>query len=202
MTHARVQNPARSWQEDGMSDEERPKVRRDANPRERLPRPIDADGLQALALHYAARYATTTLKLRRYLERKLRERPWRGEAPADLETLVMKLAGLGYVNDAAWGEARARDMTARGLGRRRIVQTLAAAGVAGEGVDVEPETALAAAVHFARKRRLGPFAKPTRLDAAVVQRRAMAAMLRAGHDFEVARRVLAARSEAEALALE
>ncbi len=185
-----------------MSDEERPKVRRDANPRERLPRPIDADGLQALALHYAARYATTTLKLRRYLERKLRERPWRGEAPADLETLVMKLAGLGYVNDAAWGEARARDMTARGLGRRRIVQTLAAAGVAGEGVDVEPETALAAAVHFARKRRLGPFAKPTRLDAAVVQRRAMAAMLRAGHDFEVARRVLAARSEAEALALE
>jgi regulatory protein len=185
-----------------MDDERRPKARRDGRPRERVPRPIDAEGLQALALHYAARYATTTLKLRRYLERKLRERPWGGEAPADLEMLVTRLAELGYVDDAAWGEARARDMRARGLGRRRIVQTLAAAGVQGEGVDAEPETALAAAVRFARRRRLGPFAKPAALDAAVVQRRAMAAMLRAGHDFEVVRRVLATRSEAEALALD
>lgn len=185
-----------------MSDARQPKARRQAGPRERAPRPIDADGLQALALHYAARYATTRLKLLRYLERKLRERPWADETPADVEALVSKLAGLGYVNDAAWGEARARDMSARGLGRRRIVQTLAAAGVAGHDVDDAPETALAAAVRFARKRRLGPFAKATTLDAAVVERRAMAAMLRAGHGFEVARRVLAARSEAEALALE
>jgi regulatory protein len=185
-----------------MDDEQRPKARRDVRPRERVPRPVDAEGLQALALHYAARYATTTLKLRRYLERKLKERPWDGAQPPDIDALVAKLAGLGYVDDALWAAARTRDMTARGLGRRRIVQTLAAAGV-GEALDEEGATnPFHAAVHFARRRRLGPFARETRLDAAVAERRALAAMLRAGHGFDVARRVLAAKSEDEAMMLE
>ncbi|WP_439534034.1 regulatory protein RecX [Polymorphobacter sp.] len=185
-----------------MSDEMRPRSRA-----ERVPRPLDAPGLEALALHYAARYATTRQKLRRYLDRKLRERPWHGDAPADPEALVERLAGLGYVDDAAWAASRTRDMASRGLGRRRIVQTLAAAGVVtdpgaeDEAEDDVPPSPFAAAILFARRRHLGPFARESRLDPAVVQRRALAAMLRAGHDFDVARRVLAARSEAEADAL-
>jgi regulatory protein len=184
-----------------MDDEQPRRARRNDGPRVRAVRPLDAPLLQALALHYAARYATTTLKLRRYLERKLKERPWDGAEPPDIEALATKLAGLGYVDDALWAAARTRDMAARGLGRRRIVQTLAAAGV-DEAPDVEDAAnPFQAAVQFARRRRLGPFARETRLDAAVAERRALAAMLRAGHDFDVARRVLAAKSEAEAIAL-
>jgi regulatory protein len=183
-------------------DDKRPqRARRSDSQAARVPRPLDEPGLQALALHYAARYATTTLKLRRYLERKLKERSWAGELPPDVEGLVRKLSGLGYVDDEVWAAARTRDMAARGLGRRRIAQTLAAAGIVGAQEEVL-ENPFEAAVRFARRRRLGPFARETRLDAAVVERRALAAMLRAGHDFEVARRVLAARSEAEAMALD
>jgi len=193
-----------------MDDESRPRRRQLDARREQTPRPLDAAGLQALALHYAARYATTSLKLRRYLARKLKERPWEGAEAADPEALVQKLVDLGYVDDQAWAAARSREMAARGLGQRRIVQALAAAGVrvAERAEDAEgaedaeaPETGYAAAVRFARRRRLGPFAREGAAVDAAVQRRAMAAMLRAGHDFDVARRVLAARTQAEAEAL-
>jgi regulatory protein len=204
----RVQIPARSWQESGMSDDERPKraKRRDRGP-PLPPKPLDAVKLQALALHYAARYATTAAKLRTYLQRKLRDRPWEGTSPPDAATLVARLVDLGYVDDAAWAAAKRRTMNNRGLGPRRVTQALHAAGIS--AVDAEPEatdddtpdSTIASALHFARRRRLGAFAREGAASDPANARRALAAMLRAGHDHGVARRVLAARTVAEAEAL-
>ncbi len=162
-------------------------------------KPIDAAGLQALALHYAARFATTSTKLRQYLQRKLRERPWVGEGTPDLDGLVARLVALGYVDDAGWAAMKRRAMTARGLGPRRVAQALNAAGVSDE--PEEAENPIVAAVRFAQRRRLGPFRREgTAMDEAG-ERRAVAAMLRAGHSFDVTRRVLAARDAAAADAL-
>jgi regulatory protein len=164
-------------------------------------KPIDAAGLQALALHYAARFATTSTKLRQYLQRKLRERPWVGESPPDLDALVARLTDLGYVNDAGWAVMKRREMTARGLGPRRVAQALNAAGVADAPDEEEAENPIVAAVRFAQRRRLGPFRwEGAALDEAG-ERRAVAAMLRAGHSFDVTRRVLAARNAEVAAAL-
>jgi regulatory protein len=71
-----------------------------------LPAPLDASALEALALTYVARFATSTGKLSEYLERKLRERGWAEEAPADVAAVVSTLAERGYVNDAGYAQAQ------------------------------------------------------------------------------------------------
>jgi regulatory protein len=196
--HRGVQIPARKWQESGMiadKPEKPPRTRR-ASP------PLDEPALRDLALHYAARFATTRLKLLRYLARKLKERGWAGEQPADLETLAARLVALGYVNDAAFAAMKSRAMTARGLGHRRVSEQLSAAGVgaADRGAPPDEQAALVTALAFARRKRLGPFARAVSDDPAIRQK-ALAAMLRAGHPMAAARRILAARTVAEAEAL-
>ena len=75
-------------------------------PSARPPTPLDPARLERLALRYVERFATTRAKLRRYLERKLRERGWGADAAPDTAALVERMAALGYVDDAAFAEAR------------------------------------------------------------------------------------------------
>lgn len=173
----------------------RQKPRRDYAPRE--PRPIDAAQLQEMALGYAARYATTAAKLRRYLQRKLGERIWTPADPPDIDGLVSRLTGLGYVNDRAYAASKQRDLTARGFGAGRVRGALAAAGVARDDVAavLAPEDGTVAdpyapAIAFARRRRFGPFARDGAAFDPAQRNRELAAMARAGHDFAIARRVL------------
>jgi len=173
--------------------------------------PLDAASLRDLALHYAARFATTGARLEAYLARKIRERGLAededGRSPEiDLPALVTRLVELGYVDDDAYARGRARDLGARGYGARRVEQTLRAAGV-GEALRAAyaPGEAASrrAAVLMAQKRRLGPFGAAGALAAAgdpLAQRKAhekaVAAMLRAGHQYDHARFILtAARAE-------
>lgn len=153
---------------------------------------LDAEGLERLGLHYAGRYGTSRAKLADYLGRKIRERGWGGAGPAPVAALVERFAALGYVDDAAFAAARTASLMRRGYGERRVAQALGAAGI-GED-DSAParrsaqEGADAAALHFARRRRLGPFASaPMDWEA---RRKAAAAMLRAGHRIDVVRRIL------------
>ncbi|MEZ5708365.1 MAG: RecX family transcriptional regulator [Blastomonas sp.] len=149
--------------------------------------------MRELALHYAGRYATTRHKLVRYLERKLRERGWEDDIEPDLEALAERFAELGYVDDAGFAEARTRSMLGRGYGQRRVDEALRAAGV-GEAdrssSDPDSDAMFRAALVFARKRQIGPFAR----DAADPdrRRRQIQACLRAGHDFAVARALVEA----------
>ena len=57
-----------------------------------------------------------------------------------------------------------------------------------------------AALVLARKRRFGPYARPAEGDAEAQRKlheKRLAAMVRAGHDFEIARRVIEARDVEE-----
>jgi len=185
-----------------MTDEAAAKPPRDRPRERRVAPPLDEAALRDLALHYAARFATTRAKLLRYLARKLKERGWAGDRPADVEALAARLAALGYVNDAAFAAMKARTMAARGLGHRRVSEQLHADGVAADdrGEAPDEQTALATALAFARRKRLGPYAREISDDRADRQK-ALAALLRAGHAMGVARAILAARSAAEADAL-
>lgn len=167
----------------------------------RRAKPLDRSRLEELALAYVARFATSTGKLRAYLERKLRERGFvDGEEP-DVEGLVSKFAARGYVDDEAYGRARAADLAARGYGARRVEQTLRAAGIEEQlRSDTAPEEAEArqAIVALAKRRRFGPFAaakddEPVE-EAHKRREKQLAAMIRAGHSFEHARRVSEAPS--------
>ncbi|SOB88275.1 regulatory protein [Sphingomonas guangdongensis] len=163
-------------------------------PQSRRPAPpLDAAALERLALRYVERYATTRGKLYAYLTRKLRERGWDAAEPPALDELVGRFAERGYVDDRGFAESRAAAMTRRGYGARRVAGALRAAGIAGADLgpaeSIVADGAVTSAVAFARRKRLGPFAR-TPLDPASRQK-ALAAFLRAGHDMALARRLLA-----------
>jgi regulatory protein len=165
-----------------------------AHARARRPaRPLDDARLHELALRYVGKYATTRAKLRAYLVRKVRERGWAGGREPDLEALANRFAELGYIDDAAYALAQSRSLMARGYGKGRLSDKLRIAGVeesdgeaAGRHADAE---AVAAALRFAERRRIGPFA------VAAVERpereKWIGAMVRAGHGFGLARAIAA-----------
>ena len=175
----------------------RPKPPGDRQPRQPRP-PLNAARLDELALHYVSRFATSRAKLTSYIGRKIRERGWDGEG-ADVAALVERLARLGYVDDRAYALAKSRSLTSRGYGEGRVRQALYVAGIGEEeGVEARDHASaqsVDAALHYARRRRIGPYA----LDVAdpKQRQRAMAAMIRAGHGFALARAIVALEPGAE-----
>jgi len=153
---------------------------------------LDEERLRELALAYVGRFATTRARLIRYLERKLRERGWDGENSADLDALAERFAELGYIDDAGYARMKGAAMERRGLGVRRIMQALHADGVA----ETDRSEAERQAKHgkwdaadiLARKKRIGPYAREDDgRDDPKQREKQIAAFLRAGHDFAVAR---------------
>lgn len=159
----------------------------------RLPKPIDPARLEDMALAYVARFATSRAKLEAYLRRKLRERGWGGEGEPPVDALVSRFVAAGYVDDAAFARSKSGGLLRRGYGMRRVTQVLDAAGIDEEArSEAQPDEAAQrrAALTMARKRGFGPFG---RAEADRAQReKQLAAMLRAGHAMDHARRLLAA----------
>ena len=162
----------------------------------KAPKPLDKTRLEDLALGYVARFSTTAAKLRTYLRRKLRERGWDGEEEPDLDTLIARFVDRKYVDDAVYARGKSDALLRRGYGARRIDQALNHAGVA-EGLRnahapddyAQREAALA----LARRRRFGPYARDE-VDRAIREKQ-LAAMVRAGHGFAIAREVLELKNE-------
>jgi regulatory protein len=173
-----------------------PRTLIDANARDRRDRPItplDAALMERLALTYVGRYATTRAKLRTYLDRKLKERGWSGEgAPsAFVDALVERCSALRYVDDRAFAASRTASLSRRGYGARRVGEALRAAGIdeadAAPARETADATAWETAIAFARRRRIGAFAaEEADRDG---RRKSLAAMLRAGHPYHIARRL-------------
>jgi regulatory protein len=159
-----------------------------------VPRPLGPESLSELAIHYVARFATSRAKLRQYLHRKLKERGWESVDEPDVEGLVQRLAGQGFVDDRAFAEAKAGSLLRRGYGGRRIGAALTQAGIGEadrEGAEQAVEVqAFAAALRFAERRRIGPWARGT--TEREERAKALAAMLRAGHGFDLSRRIVEA----------
>jgi regulatory protein len=162
--------------------------------------PLDESRLNELALRYVGRFATTRAKLRSYLARKVRERGWDGTREPDLGAIAEKFAMQGYVDDASYALSKSQSLTSRGYGKRRVAEALKAAGIEDEhGVAAQEhaeEEAVSAALKFARRRRVGPFADSTPLEPRDKEK-ALAAMVRAGHGFDLARAILALPPGAE-----
>jgi regulatory protein len=146
--------------------------------------PLDRTALERLGLRYVERYATTRARLAAYLNRKIRERGWAGEAPADPQALAERFSELGYIDDRAFAESRASAMGRRGLGARRVGEALRFAGIEAEDAEaVAPlieDDRIASALAFARRKRIGPHARDAVTDRAILEKQ-VGAMIRAGH---------------------
>jgi regulatory protein len=173
--------------------------------KKRVKPPLTEPALRDLALHYAARFATTGARLEGYLARKLKERGVAEDADGrtvaiDIPALVARLVALGYVDDDAYARMRARDLGARGYGGRRVEQALRFAGVEDSVRQAHAPGDAAgrrAAALMAQKRRLGPWGiargdSPDPLARRKAHEKAVAAMLRAGHQYDHVRFILAA----------
>lgn len=154
--------------------------------------PLTRSDLERFALRYVERYATTRVRLASYLDRKIRERGWADEVRADTQELAQRLADLGYVDDRAFAESKAGAMGRRGLGARRVREALRHAGIDQEdAAAVAPAVeadAAASAIAFAKRKRIGPFALA--LAERPQREKQLAAMLRAGHPLDLARRIV------------
>ena len=170
----------------------------------RTPKPLDRTRLNDLALHYVARFATSSGKLEAYLTRKLRERGWVGEDQPDIKGLVARFAEKNYVDDEAYARMKASGLLARGYGAQRVEEKLRADGLE-EGVRAanapQENAAREALLSYVRRRRFGPFrivpAGESPEAANKAREKQLAAILRAGHSFDHARRGVAAETEAE-----
>jgi regulatory protein len=182
-------------------------------PREPGPAPSRA-ALHEAALAYLARGAATADSVKKTLERRIGNWARRSvRAGRDAEgiasdaatarelvpEIVARLREVGLVNDTTFAENRARRMSSSGRSRRAIASHLAQKGVSAATVrEALPQDAgaeLAAALAFARKRRIGPFAAEDEVPAdrearRVVERKALGAMARAGFDWNVCDRVM------------
>jgi regulatory protein len=160
----------------------------------RTPPKLDEVKLRELALAYVGRFATSRAKLRAYLNRKLRERGWSGDAAPDPEGIAESFAVQGYVDDSAYALMKSRALSGRGYGKRRVAQALRAAGIgeddSGAANELADQEAVSAALRFAERRRIGPFAVRSNDDPRE-REKAIAAMIRAGHSFALARTIAA-----------
>lgn len=159
--------------------------------RRRTARPLNEMALQELALKYVGRFATSRSKLRSYLSRKVRERGWDGRSEPDLDGLARRIAELGYIDDSAYALAKSQALTGRGYGKRRVDQQLRLAGIEEEdgqaARELAEQQAVAAALRFAERRKIGPFGAEIRDLKA--REKAVAAMVRAGHSLTLARAI-------------
>lgn len=167
--------------------------------------------LYEAALSYLARYATTELRLRQVLERRIDR--WR-RSVEDSETadsvavaarsaiagVIARVVALGVVSDTEFAQSRARAMARSGRSSRAVAANLAARGVNAEtaraAIEANETSELDAAVMLTRKRRIGAFRDGDPGD----RNRELGVMARAGYPRDVAIRALEMdRETAEAL---
>ncbi len=175
------------------------------------PKKITADYLHNAGLYYLGRFAAGSGHFRRVMARKIdrscqfHKDQDRDACMALLTDLIDKFQRAGLIDDGAYLRGSVSSLRRRGLSARAIEARLAAKSVPQRDIraalqadnDEKGTDDLAAAVRLARKKRLGTF---TREGVEPQPDKAMAALARAGFDYETARRALNMQlDEAEAL---
>lgn len=175
----------------------------------KTPPAIDPASLEAAALAYLERYASSAENLRRVLVRRIRRAAHLDDtfdseaALAHVDVLVERYTAARLVDDDTYARGRAASLSRRGESLRGIRAKLQAKGVGQAEVRTaldaltegssEAEVELRSAWQIARKRRLGPF----RDEAQRAERRDkdIAALMRRGFGYGVAARVIRAHPD-------
>ena len=174
------------------------------------PRKMSRQRLANIANYHLERFSTTAAHLRQVLMRRI-DRAIRAhggdraEMAAWVEELIVRLTASGALDDARYAFAKAATLRRKGKAPARIRAALRAKGVSAEDATAatsgelhpaDEDAALAAALAYAKRRRLGPFRPKERLPAERREKLArwqkdLAAMIRAGFAYDIARRVFA-----------
>lgn len=173
-------------------------------PGKRGPKPATPERLEKAALHYLERYASSAENLRRVLMRRVyRSAELHGtdasEGEKAVSNLIDRYCRAGLLDDKAYAAARAASLHRQGKSSRAIRQSLSLKGVEEDTItvaleelrdEIGAETDLAAAVNYARRRRIGPWRQAE--NRAPNRERDLAALGRQGFSYDIARRVIEA----------
>ena len=178
--------------------------------RRRQPLKASPEALERAALRYLDRYDAASGHLRRLLLAKvtLSSRVHGTDATdgaAAVEQLIQRLTAAGVLDDTRFARQRLRSLRAKGCSLAMVRARLAAKGLSQDLVETilaeadaaEVGTDLAAALTYARRRRLGPFRSEARAER---RARDLDALGRQGFDYETARRVIDCEDPAALLA--
>lgn len=179
-------------------DDKKPKKKRG-------PRKVSPSYLENSAAYYLGRFSSSSANLRRIMMGKIhRSANHHGtdidEAEKWLDALIEKFERLGYLDDTAFAQMRARGLHSRGTPLVGIRFKLKKQGVGDEDIEAalahledENETRdldWDAAVKLARRRRLGPY-RTDNPDARKERReKDMGALARAGFGYDIAQRIV------------
>jgi len=169
---------------------------------------ITAQTIQNMAARYLNRYAPTISHFRSVLQRKVRritQKPDELQAAfALIEAEIQRCIKINILNDQHIAEAWARRCHIRGLSALAIRQKLRQKGIADTLIDstlnhlIAEKGLFQAAFNYAKRRRLGPFqTSPERR--ANRKQKDLAAMMRAGHSYDICKAIIHAESPEAAI---
>lgn len=183
------------------------KAHNDRNQDRRPPKKATATHLGNVALWYLQRFAASADSLRKVLMRRVEKSARahdtdREEGAAFVEDIIARFRASGLLDDRVYAEGRTRSLHRRGISTRGIRARLAVKGVGGGDIDAAlqaladetPEPDLAAAIAYARRRRIGPWRKGDHREER--RERDLAALARQGFGYDIARRVIEAKNVA------
>jgi regulatory protein len=175
------------------------------SPKKNIPHKITESSLRNIALNYLHRYASSKENLKLVLRRRV-TRSARfydidiKESCIWIESLVEQLAKSGIVDDQIYAEGRMRSLFKRGVSPKNITQRLKQKGISCDLIQQviaklyteisNPE--LSAAKQLVKRRRLGPYRQTNSRKER--QGKDLAAVARAGFDFQTAHKVIYAET--------
>ena len=173
--------------------------------RQKIPRKVSVASIENAALYYLGRYATSSENLRQGLERRILRAARHHDTDLDafnqlVDNLIRRYLENGILNDETYAQTQAASMNRRGKSlcaiRLRLRQKALPIDIIDKALKVlanevgSPD--LAAAIAYARKRRLGPdrrkTATPVNLD------KELAALARSGFSYPLALRIVEAKN--------
>lgn len=174
----------------------------------KVPRKITSDRLRNIALYHLERFSTNAENLRRVLERRVYKAARHHETDMEqakqwITDLIASLVRSGAIDDARYAEGKTLSMLRRGQSIRKVRSYLTAKGVDRDTIekallaasDTLGDADLQAARTYAMRRRLGPFRTDTLTQES--KQKELAALGRAGFQYDIARRIVEAETESD-----
>lgn len=173
--------------------EESPKV-----VKKREPKKITQQRLKNIALYYLKRFDSSVDNLRQVLRRRVNDYAYhhpewqKQEAYEWIENLLADFERYGYLDDERYAEIKVKNYVASGKSARYISGKLKQKGISelkvAELLETQEYNPFETALHFARKKRIGPFRENEKR--AEYKQKDLGALLRAGFDYETVLEVL------------
>ena len=178
----------------------------------KTPKKITQRYLHNAGLHYLQRFTASSGHFRFIMMRKI-HKSCKHHTDQSLEAcekmldaVIADFEELGYLNDAAYCKGMVASLRRRGASRKAITMKLKQKRLTAEDIEAaltlidseipDEDPDLRAAILYAKKKRLGPFARGNKIAAMTeeektkAKNRALGSLARAGYSFHIAQTVL------------